>query len=183
MGEHTDLADNQVQAQTGGAFTPAKVTTEPDKFTGVTVKQFPKGADNGEIMEFLISAGLPENLTESVVIRSNGVVTIKGLENLVCKKLIEFIHSKQHFNRKLFCNGIIPLTPAKEETEPPAPSSQGSPVTPPNIQISDSAVSALTATPTYSPPSELVRRHSLSLRTPPPGSIAQDILSSVPSLQ
>ena len=99
-------------------FTPVKVVSEPEKFAGVTVKQFPKGTDDGDIMEFLVSSGLPESCKESVVIKANGYVTLNDLENSVCRKLIENIHNKNNFGRKLYCNGIIPLTPEKKDSAP-----------------------------------------------------------------
>jgi hypothetical protein len=121
--DHGDDADpSLVNQQTGGNFTPVKVMSDPEKFTGVSVKQFPRETDAGDIMEFLISSGLTEASKESVVIKPNGTVIIKNLENTVCRTLIENIHNKKHFNRKLFCNGIIPLTPDK-----PAATSQSSP--------------------------------------------------------
>ena len=65
-------------------------------------------------MEFLVRSGLPESNTENVVIKSNGHVTIGKLDNEVCRVLIGNIHNQKHFDRKLYCNGIIPLTPEKQ---------------------------------------------------------------------
>ena len=64
-------------------------------------------------MEFLIISGLPESKKENVDIKQNGVVIVKNLENSVCQALIEKVHAKKNFGRKLFCDGIIPLTPEK----------------------------------------------------------------------
>ena len=221
---------------TGGKFTPVKVHSEPHKFTGVSVKQFPKTTDAGEIMEFLVRSGLPETAKDSVLIKANGHVTVKNLENDVCMTLIENIHNKKNFNRKLFCNGIIPLTPEKPlpssvptpqvsatttaTTTPTAPATvacslaHGPPAHDP--PASDTVVtketSAPAVTPTMTSPASSVevsptqfsagslthiigdqsflptendeaflRRHSLSLRTPPHGSLAKDILYSAPS--
>ena len=264
---HDDHGDDVDQVNVGSPhhgtdFTPVKVVTQPEKFAGVTVKQFPKGVDSGEIMEFLVRSGLPEGDKESVTIKSNGYVTISNLENRVCRILIESIHNKKYFERKLFCNGIIPLTPEKKDsdTSPTVANSnsclvasntcsedQGlsgqtplaSPATqaptlaslgrdPPGqtplartscqgslsaqsqaCQVSqEAAYSAGTVPPALSvisspsplvscfphnpdaQPSplvieeqsktddEFVRRHSLSLRTPPPGSLAQELLVS-----
>ena len=219
-------------------FTPVKVVTEPEKFTGVIVKQFPKGADSGDIMDFLVRAGLPAEYKENVVMKSNGYVTISNLENNVCRVLIEYIHGKNHFDRKLYCNGIIPLTPEKNaatvststppsaSTSPsrgppgqpppagvtPAPPSDGpgrstspsvsvlAPPTPtarqevatiadtvPPVSVSEYPCNDRVLTEQTHPDEfdklpradeEFVRRHSLSLRTPPPGSLAKEILSS-----
>ena len=226
--DHGEDVEAAVMASplTVGKFTPVKVHSEPEKFAGVSVKQFPKDTDAGDIMEFLIRSGLPESAKESVLIKSNGTVVIRNLGNDVCLALIENIHSKKNFNRKLFCNGIIPLTPEKPVTSSAAPATVDcSPAHGPpahDHQASDTVVtketvcpatSAQAATPTMislassvnvSPtqfsagslthiiggesvlPSEtddaFLRRHSLSLRTPPHGSLAKDILYSAPSL-
>ena len=118
----TELA---VPQQTGGSFTPKKgpvINTE--SFAGVSIKSFPRGVDDGEIMEFLVKCGLPESKRESVRINS-GKVIIKELENTECLTLIDVIHGKKHFDQKIFCNGFVPLTPEKI-TEPESESSSSS---------------------------------------------------------
>ena len=70
-----------------------------------------------EIMEVWVGSGLPAENKESVTIKSNGYVTISNLANHVCRLLIGNIYNKSHFDKKLFCNGIIPLTPEKKDTE------------------------------------------------------------------
>ena len=62
---------DDVEQQTGGSFTPVKVMSDPDKFTGVSVKQFHKDTDPGDIVEFLINSGLPETSKDSVLIKPN----------------------------------------------------------------------------------------------------------------
>ena len=56
---------------------------------------------------------LPEEKKDDTVIKANGVVTIPDLDNLTSKALISAIHGKVYFGRKLYCNGIIPITPEK----------------------------------------------------------------------
>ena len=163
------------------AFTPVKAPTEvKDNFNGVTVKQFPKNTDDGDIMEFLVTAGLPEDKKNSVNIKTNGHVIIRDLEISECKVLIEAIHGKNNFGRKLFCNGIVPLTPLKstidqQSLESPTPEQnlpdpstlpETSKLLEPSISDSDQ---------------QFVRRYSLSLlnRSPPAGSVAADILDTV----
>ena len=99
----------------GETFTPPKVSLNTAKFTGVSVKQFPKDIDSGEIIEFLIECGLPESKTEDITINSRGTAVVRNLENSECLELIAAIHGKTKFDRKLFCNGIVPLTPKKAE--------------------------------------------------------------------
>ena len=103
--------------QVGGLFSPDMRRSEPEKFGGVNIKQFPKDTDSGDIMEFLVNSGLPDSAKETVLIKPNGIVTINGLENEVCLALIKNIHQIINFGKKLYCNGIIPLTPEKPETK------------------------------------------------------------------
>ena len=60
-------------------------------------------------------SGLPEENKESIVIKPNGIVNIRNLDNATSKILIEAIHGKVSLGRKLYCNGIIPLTPEKKD--------------------------------------------------------------------
>ena len=209
----------QLHQQVGGSFTPAKVVSDPDKFTGVIIKQFPKETDDGDIMEFLTRSGLPSTSKDNVLIRSNGIVSIKDISNHICKVLIGNIHNKRAFNRNLFCNGIIPLTPAKPDQDPStstSPATQGALSGGPagsdpslayeNVQPADPTLIApavsgkLVAIPPTSAPDvpaqptdpsiivqessvppktpEMARRHSLSLRTPPRGSLADELINN-----
>ena len=132
--------------QTGGTFTPIKPLTNAEKYSGVSIQQFPKETDSGEIMELLVNSGLPEANKESVLIRPNGLVSINNIENKTCLDLITNIHSKKFFGRKLFCNGVIPLTPEKPEeplsasTVPTTSSNElkSSPPTVPSLTVSTS---------------------------------------------
>ena len=125
--------------QEGGAFTPVKAATNPEKYKGVSIKPFPGDLDHGAIIEFLVQSGLPRDKKDNVNINNHGTATIKGLKNNVCLDLIKNIHGKKNFERKLFCNGLIPLTPEKavnssngteldnvREPLPPSPSTNSS---------------------------------------------------------
>ena len=194
--DHGDHDDNSgtVNQQVGGRFTPEKQLSDPEKFGGVTIKQFPKETDTGDIMEFLVKSGLPESLKENAVIKPNGNVTIRNLENPVCLNLIDQIHNKKHFGKKLFCNGIVPLTPEKLEPDETDPNIPVIPVPPalPSVSEPPTAPQLIVASPEHFLPAhidqidnpiplaniDLVRRHSLSLRSPPPESIASQILKT-----
>ena len=206
---HDDFGDYSEPPST--EFTPTKSLSNPDRYNGVSIRQFPKDTDTGEIIELLIQSGLPETLKESVVVRANGLVSVNDLDNKICLELIDNIHGNKFFGRKLFCNGVIPLTPEKKDETPsvpvPACPSSDSPVLSSSV-TSQPAVSSL-ASVTIVPASgtisqegapvtmvqpgfsallndnqcnlsdtELVRRHSLSLRSPPRGSLADEILGS-----
>ena len=112
----TDAEENNVTV--GEGFTPLKVVSDPEKFTGVRIKNIPKDTDHGRIAEFIVLSGLPEDKRENITIDSNGSTTIKGLDNQECLTLISNIHWKKSFDRKLYCNGYIQLTPEKEAPQP-----------------------------------------------------------------
>ena len=72
----------------GGSFTPAKgLLTNTGPFTGVSIRKLPRGADQGDILELLITCGLPETKTENVSFNNNGTVIVKD-----CLTLIKAIH-------------------------------------------------------------------------------------------
>ena len=98
-------------------FTPSKsFDINPERFTGVSIKHFPRDTDEGLIVEFLVKSGLPENKTDKIIFGNRGTVTIQDLSSSECSILIEKIHGKVNFEKKLYCNGVVPLTPAKIET-------------------------------------------------------------------
>ena len=110
------VIDEDHATQTGGLFTPAKRTgDDSDKFTGVSIKTFPKDTDHGDIIEFLVKSGVPESHKDKIDIKQNGAVMIKDLSSSECEVLISVIHTKTHFGRRMFCNGIIPRTPDKAD--------------------------------------------------------------------
>ena len=123
LGEDLNLdldAGSEVKVQEGGIYTPAKCAAEnTKKFTGVSIKTFPKEADHGDIIDFLVKSGLPRSKTDNVTINGRGTATIRDVENSECLLLIEAVHGKKNFERKLFCNGIVPLTPDKTAPEVP----------------------------------------------------------------
>ena len=218
------------------SFTPVKNNSDPSMFKGVCIKSFPKDTDHGLVMEFLIRSGLGENHREAVTFNSNGSVSIKNLTSSECTALIKVIHNSNQFGRRLFCNGVIPLTPEKpdlpvqvQSASPPSPSatcSSGPPSTssaaltcstssPPSTTMACTfplpypELSKASPTPTRvgSPAcspnqsflnigatsviseldhnldllsnDDLARRHSLSMRDIPPGSLADEIINPV----
>ena len=204
-GDH-DVETGAVPKQTGGLFTPTKQVSEPEKYSGVSVKQFPKEVDHGDIIDFLVNAGLPEALKDTVEIKPNGKVTIKNLDNAVCLQLISKIHNKVEFGKKLFCNGFIALTPEKvkdsvnenqeensnvgaESPEPVKESSVQAESSGPTISI-PTILSPMASSPEFKQGTladlltpmgdiKLVRRHSIGI---PSGSIASEIINTRKSL-
>ena len=71
--------------------------------------------------------GLPEEQKDDIVIKTNGSVTIRNLDNTVSRTLIEAIHGKVNFGKKLYCNGFISLSPQKQENGPGSPPPAASP--------------------------------------------------------
>ena len=87
------------------------------------MKSFPKDTDHSEIVEFLISSGLQPVHMDNIQIKGNGSVTVSGLDSSECKILIDSIHHTFFSGKKLYCNGIVPLTPEKQAaTTPSSPS-------------------------------------------------------------
>ena len=112
----------EVKEQEGGHFTPNKqpsTATATESFAGVKIKTFPREADHGAIVELLVSAGLPESEKDNIAIKPNGSVTISNLENKVARSLISNLHNKKVMGRRIFCNGIVPLTPQKDASQHP----------------------------------------------------------------
>ena len=107
--------------QEGGFFTPPKMQTQDsDKFAGVCVKMIPKDTDHAAIIEFLIGSGLSQSHKENIAFKNNGSVIVSNLTSTECEKLIKSIHAKIFLGKRLFCNGIVPLTPDKpaEQVQP-----------------------------------------------------------------
>ena len=118
MSEVKDCEDenDNIGQQTGGTFTPQKgAEVDTSKFRGVSIRQLPKDTDPGKVIELLVGCGLPETKRETVAFDNRGGVLIKDLENAECLAIIEKIHGKTFFEKKLFCNGFVPLTPEKIE--------------------------------------------------------------------
>ena len=155
--------------------------------------------DYGEIVEFLIHSGLPEQMKDNVSILENGSVLIRDLDNTVCLQLIGCINGQLFKGKRIYCNGIIAVTPQKEPKSPiEAPASTNTDQlldSVPNVETSNligtqndipKILSPLTSPnwPTFER-SDLARRHSLSLlnRMPPPGSLAQELLAPSPTLR
>ena len=129
--EHVELDPGVLEehdSQDGGMFTPAKgQAQDTSKFAGVSVKMIPTETDRGTVVEFLIDSGLPESSKESISFKANGTVIISNLQSSVCENLIKVIHTKTFFGKRLYCNGIVPLTPEKPENENPGIQPQSSP--------------------------------------------------------
>ena len=68
--------------QVGGVFTPIKVLSEEEvNYAGVRIKQLPKDADQGEVIEFLCRWGLSEEKKDDITFKANGTVTVKNLND------------------------------------------------------------------------------------------------------
>ena len=152
-------------------------------FSGVNVKAFPKEADHGAIVELLVAAGLPEAKKDDINIKLNGTVTITNLDNDVSSQLISYLHNMKFMGKKIFCNGIVPLTPKKQEdlTDPSPSSNLTEPDAASHVQLSVGPSDYDPLKPNQNllvTPDVLVRRNSLSMRSPPNGSLAAEILGT-----
>ena len=116
---------------------------------------------------------------------------MRDLDNETSLQLIKNIHGKYFLSRKIYCNGIIPMSPVKNshtgvQVAPTEDQSltinDSAPKTPDALDIEQNVPKLIS--PLSSPAwpvheaEDLARRHSLSLlnRTPPQGSLAADLL-------
>ena len=192
--EHLGLGLDEVEdeiEEEEGIFSPVKApVVDRDKLAGVTISRFPKGVDNGEIVEFLCRLGLSEDKKDNIVIKSSGIVTVTNLNTEESKILIENINGQRFFDRKIYCNGIIPLTPEKQEINesdeaslvPPA----SSPAAPLAVAIpgstTDSTSSLTPAAPLAAPiPGSTIESTSSSTPASPPASSTSTPGSQVPT--
>lgn len=193
-----------VSEQDGGRFTPVqKPKTLKGDYNGIRIKSFPRDTDHCQIIEFLTEAGLPNENVDNVKIKSNGNVIVADLGAELSQIMIEKLHGKMYYDRKIFCNGMFTLTPEKDVpigelgnsvddnlekptvvTETPS-ITLSEPLTPAIASSSLLQLNANQDIAQYLEQNEknltnedLVRRHSLSLRSPPLKSLAKEILDS-----
>ena len=116
-------AENTVDIQVGGVFTPKQTRAEliqdeamQSKYGAVCVKWFPKKSDQGDINEFLVKHGLSQN-HKSVVMKENGQVIITDLSPGLCKSLSESITGQKFKEKKtIYCQPIALITPDKSKS-------------------------------------------------------------------
>ena len=53
---------------------------------------------------------------DDIGLKTSGIVTVKNLDTEESRFLIDNINGNKFFDRKMYCNGIVPLTPEKQET-------------------------------------------------------------------
>ena len=115
--------------------------------------------------------------------------------------LKEVLHRKYHFGRRIFCNGLVSLTPEKKDSPVNEETAQKSDL-PPNTEEIEIVTTASVQDPEHvlkigtndsiekfvmdnkaflqdNADIDLVRRHSLSARSPHKGSIADEILTPI----
>ena len=110
--------DDDLVVQVGVSTPKLPPREKVENWGGVTLKWFPKGADEGDIKSFLISHGLPEN-HQNILFKPNGQVVIEHLSADICKLLSDSINGKKYKDRRaIYCNPYVPVTPEKEEQGP-----------------------------------------------------------------
>ena len=98
------FGDVQIKENLRFTSVSAKQTNDGNKqFTGVVIRNIPLELQDEEIMEFLVSNGVPAN--HNCVRISNGrknkIVEIGELNDNVCEEVINNIHQEVNFNRKI----------------------------------------------------------------------------------
>ena len=107
-----------IEQQIGGTFTPkikqnACESHSVKKCRAVSIKWFPKKADHGDILKFLVGHGLPSG-HESVNVKDNGQVIVSDLDPKISEKLCESLSGSKFNNKKtIYCQGIVLATPSK----------------------------------------------------------------------
>ena len=132
-GSDTLEEDDIIEHQVGGDFTPKRKMENKDAASScgaLSVKWFPKKADHGDIIEFLVKHGLPEE-HEDVNIKDNGQVIIQNLDAKICDFMCKEVTGKKFKEKKnIYCQGIVLVTPEKPQNAAgsPPPSSEPLPV-------------------------------------------------------
>lgn len=148
--------NNEHISQDDVQFTPHKAPVQDSaEYAGVSVRTFPKETDHGEIVEFLLYSGLSESHKDSISIKPNGAVFIDNLPSKECVALIEAIHSKFNFGRRLYCNGIVPRTPEKDDKAADTPVNS-------QAQSSESTMTGTSTSSTCDPPPSSDHQHVAS---------------------
>ena len=109
--------DDLIEHQLGGEFTPKRNLNNQGVMAArcgaLSVKWFPKRADHGDIIDFLVSYGLPKD-HEDVTIKENGQVIIQNLNSDICETLCTSITGNLfQGKKKIYCQGIVLVTPEK----------------------------------------------------------------------
>ena len=119
-----DECQEEIEQQVGGAFTPKSKQNASEsenrkvkKCGALSVKWFPKKADHGDVKQFLVRFGLPEDHTD-IKIKDNGQVIIDNLDSTICDKLSESITGNKFNGKKtIYCQGIVLATPEKSAVD------------------------------------------------------------------
>ena len=90
------------------------------KFDGVSIKNFPKETKEAEIIDFLLSKGLPEDFTkDKIEVGSHGNVEVTRISPQTCREIISKIHfaetRQKYFGKPIYCRAIRELTPVKKQ--------------------------------------------------------------------
>ena len=204
-----EAEEEEIVTQEGGNFTPPKVKDDvKNVFTGICIKRISQETDHCEVVELLKIEGLPEEYVKEIDFKENGSVVVKNLPHNICQQLIKTIHRRTMFGKRVFCNGLVTLTPEKKDNEEPHSSSaQSTPPPPVQITMETSNISKPTEKSPTTPVTftqlgsnsdidlfveenqerldreELARRHSLSMRSPYKGSLGAELLMPPPRRQ
>ena len=105
-----------IDQQDGGSFSPSKQNNQEKhgEFSGISIKAFAKEVEQCQVIDILLKSGLPKESLDNVIMKPNGCVTVMSLDNNICRTLIDAMHNKIIFGKKIFCNGIVALTPEKK---------------------------------------------------------------------
>ena len=145
LGENATQSTNDATIKNTTKFSPVIARPEPteddkSKYDGVCLKNFPKEAKKTEVINFLKSKGLPEELSDdNIAFGTHGNVEIRRIPSQICQDLIDNIHfvatRQTFFGKPIYCRAVRALTPEKL-LEAPSPSKE--------VAKQDEAAAALT---------------------------------------
>ena len=101
---------------------PTPSEEDKSKYDGISLKNFPKETKKSEIIEFLLSKGLPEDFTkDNIEVGTHGNVEIRMISAETCQQMISQIHFAEtrqtFFGKPIYCRAIRELTPVKNAQE------------------------------------------------------------------
>ena len=115
--EGGELLEKVVEIKESGQFTPPhkskpKECQDKDKFVGVTIKNLPKDIPEREVTLFLEGQGLDIAHPGVNIIKNfkSTKVDITDLDAKLCNTMIENIHERVFFTRKVYCRGVLEVT-------------------------------------------------------------------------
>ena len=163
LGDDTDL---DVDVQVGKDSTQEVIQFGPDltqRYTAIMVSGLGAEQDLDAIQSLLVTQGLPDTVKSTDILKNekSGKLTIENLGPADCMALMENMHGKKFFGKKIFITPIVSASPAKART---APASSSPSTAAPSAATSDSTPAPPAPIPPPPPPPPPSARSELKLK-------------------